>query len=47
MNGQNLLAEIEGSLQYLGFYTTRTGEAGTEAALVVGGLAALTRVVTR
>ena len=30
LNGQNLLAEVEGSLQYLGFYTTRTVEAGTE-----------------
>jgi hypothetical protein len=31
LSGQNLLAEVEGSLQYLGFYTTRTVEAGTEA----------------
>ena len=31
LNGQNLLAEVEGSLQYLGFYTTRTVEADTEA----------------
>lgn len=31
LNGQNLLTEVEGSLQYLGFYTTRTVEAGTEA----------------
>ena len=31
LNGQNLLAEIEGTLQYLGFYTTRIVEAGTKA----------------
>jgi hypothetical protein len=31
LNGQNLLAEVEGCLQYLGFYTTRTVEASTEA----------------
>lgn len=31
LHGQNLLAELEGSLQYVGFYTTRIVEAGTEA----------------
>lgn len=31
LSGQNLLAEVEGSLQYLGFYTTRIVAASTEA----------------
>jgi hypothetical protein len=31
LNGENLLTEVEGSLQCLGFYTTRTVEAATEA----------------
>lgn len=31
LNGRNLLAEVEGSLQYLDFYTTRTVEAGSKA----------------
>jgi hypothetical protein len=31
LSGQNLLTEVEGSLQYLGFYTTRSVEAATEA----------------
>lgn len=31
LSGQNLLAEVEGSLQCLGFYTTRIVEAANEA----------------